>query len=244
MTHRFIQKIEQESQSKAQGDTSHIAELEATVVELETEHKNLCNTLLAMDEPPFTIQRICELVHEPNKYYDKCNAFFRALEKNLRVISPHEEPKPRPEPTFEQKVYSPNHDGNILQGKESFPDARRGFDNEKKDVNNLEGDKVERHDEDDSIIRYEKIEDKDEDTEIKRDIQSEEHIEIDPSPEQQDETTSEPNSVLVTDTQTETSPPNNPGDQKNSGNQKEPDVQAEQGSQTQKPNVKHETSSE
>lgn len=38
-------------------------------------------------EPPFTIQRICELLISPFEYYYKATTFLRGLEKNLRVIS-------------------------------------------------------------------------------------------------------------------------------------------------------------
>lgn len=44
-------------------------------------------------EPPFTIQRICELLYSPFKYYDRVSTFLRALEKNLRVISANDWPK-------------------------------------------------------------------------------------------------------------------------------------------------------
>ncbi|XP_074595432.1 uncharacterized protein LOC141850659 [Brevipalpus obovatus] len=36
---------------------------------------------------PFTIQRICELLTAPTKYYRWCDKFMRGLEKNIRVVS-------------------------------------------------------------------------------------------------------------------------------------------------------------
>lgn len=36
---------------------------------------------------PFTIQRICELLTSPTKYYRWCDKFMRGLEKNVRVVS-------------------------------------------------------------------------------------------------------------------------------------------------------------
>ncbi|XP_053207958.1 LOW QUALITY PROTEIN: serine/threonine-protein phosphatase 4 regulatory subunit 2-B-like [Panonychus citri] len=36
---------------------------------------------------PFTIQRICELLTDPSKYYKRSDKFMRGLEKNVRVIS-------------------------------------------------------------------------------------------------------------------------------------------------------------
>ena len=38
--------------------------------------------------PPFTFQRLCELVTSPRKNYAKCEKFLRAIEKNLMVVSP------------------------------------------------------------------------------------------------------------------------------------------------------------
>lgn len=37
--------------------------------------------------PPFTIQRLCELLSEPKKNYTKCDKFMRGVEKNLMVVS-------------------------------------------------------------------------------------------------------------------------------------------------------------
>nr|CAB3265113.1 serine/threonine-protein phosphatase 4 regulatory subunit 2-A [Phallusia mammillata] len=40
------------------------------------------------DCPPFTFQRLCELVTDPKRNYTKCEKFIRAMEKNLMVVSP------------------------------------------------------------------------------------------------------------------------------------------------------------
>lgn len=37
--------------------------------------------------PPFTIQRMCELLVEPKKQYSRIDKFMRALEKNILVVS-------------------------------------------------------------------------------------------------------------------------------------------------------------
>jgi len=39
------------------------------------------------DHPPFTFQRVCELIINPKKNYTKCEKYMRALEKNLRVVT-------------------------------------------------------------------------------------------------------------------------------------------------------------
>lgn len=36
---------------------------------------------------PFTIQRLCELVVDPNKHYRRTDKFMRGLEKNVLVVS-------------------------------------------------------------------------------------------------------------------------------------------------------------
>jgi len=36
---------------------------------------------------PFTIQRICELLSQPKKHYKRADRFFRALEKNIGVVT-------------------------------------------------------------------------------------------------------------------------------------------------------------
>lgn len=55
--------------------------------DLELSRDELLELIASFSEPPFTIQRICELLYSPFKYYDRTSTFFRGLEKNLRVVS-------------------------------------------------------------------------------------------------------------------------------------------------------------
>lgn len=49
--------------------------------------------------PPFTIQRICELLAHPRRHYNRLDKFMRAFEKNVLVVSTKEpEPPRRPAP--------------------------------------------------------------------------------------------------------------------------------------------------
>lgn len=61
--------------------------------DLENSKEEILELIASFSEAPFTIQRICELLHSPFKYYDKISTFFRGLEKNLRVISSNDWPK-------------------------------------------------------------------------------------------------------------------------------------------------------
>jgi len=42
---------------------------------------------MQFESPPFTFQRLCELLEQPKRNYTKCEKFMRALEKNLTVVS-------------------------------------------------------------------------------------------------------------------------------------------------------------
>lgn len=58
--------------------------------DLQTSRDEILELIESFNEAPFTIQRICELLHSPTTYYDRISTFLRGLEKNLRVISPNE----------------------------------------------------------------------------------------------------------------------------------------------------------
>lgn len=60
---------------------------------LESSRDEILELISSFTEPPFTIQRICELLCSPFQYYDRVSTFIRGLEKNLRVISSNDWPK-------------------------------------------------------------------------------------------------------------------------------------------------------
>lgn len=60
---------------------------------LEHSRDEILDLIESFNEAPFTIQRVCELLYSPFKYYDKISTFLRGLEKTLRVISSNNWPK-------------------------------------------------------------------------------------------------------------------------------------------------------
>uniref|UniRef100_A0A6G1SIR3 Serine/threonine-protein phosphatase 4 regulatory subunit 2-A n=1 Tax=Aceria tosichella TaxID=561515 RepID=A0A6G1SIR3_9ACAR len=65
---------------------------------LDNSRDEILELIESFTEPPFTIQRICELLSWPLKYYDRVSTFLRGLEKNLRVISANDWPKSQSPP--------------------------------------------------------------------------------------------------------------------------------------------------
>lgn len=65
---------------------------------LDNSRDEILELITSFTEAPFTIQRICELLYSPFKYYDRISTFLRGLEKNLRVISSNDWPKSHSEP--------------------------------------------------------------------------------------------------------------------------------------------------
>lgn len=41
----------------------------------------------SLDGIPFTIQRLCELIMNPRKHYRRSDKLFRAIEKNILVVT-------------------------------------------------------------------------------------------------------------------------------------------------------------
>ncbi|XP_002732531.1 uncharacterized protein LOC100373462 [Saccoglossus kowalevskii] len=56
-------------------------------VEFEEMKIRLMTALETFSSAPFTIQRLCELVIEPKKYYSRSDKFMRGIEKNVVVVT-------------------------------------------------------------------------------------------------------------------------------------------------------------
>lgn len=67
--------------------TAGKANANATNDDFDEMKKRLLKLTEDFDGPPFTIQRLCELLSEPMKNYTKCEKFMRGLEKNLMVVT-------------------------------------------------------------------------------------------------------------------------------------------------------------
>lgn len=87
---------------------------------LESSRDEILELIASFNEAPFTIQRICELLHSPFKYYDRVSTFLRGLEKNLRVISSNNWPKSQIT-TESEEVESPAEQHHKLQPPTSEP---------------------------------------------------------------------------------------------------------------------------
>jgi len=55
--------------------------------EYEQTLKNILARIEIFDEPPFTIQRVCELLQTPDKHYKSTDKYMRAIQRNLLVVS-------------------------------------------------------------------------------------------------------------------------------------------------------------
>lgn len=60
---------------------------EGPIDEYEQTLKNILNRIEIFDEPPFTIQRVCELLQTPDKHYKSTDKYMRAIQRNLLVVS-------------------------------------------------------------------------------------------------------------------------------------------------------------
>lgn len=89
---------------KSSGD-SHDEEVQQRCARINT-------SLLVMPEPPFTLQRTCEIVLSPEKYYSQTPKLLNALEKLVRVQVPT--------PTLEPAEYNQT----VLAGLENAQEAQ------------------------------------------------------------------------------------------------------------------------
>jgi len=60
---------------------------EGPLDEYEQTLKNILARIEIFDEPPFTIQRVCELLQTPDKHYKSTDKYMRAIQRNLLVVS-------------------------------------------------------------------------------------------------------------------------------------------------------------
>ncbi|XP_072038900.1 uncharacterized protein [Amphiura filiformis] len=56
-------------------------------VEFKDMRERLLQAINAFTNAPFTIQRLCELLTEPRRYYQRSDKFMRGIEKNVQVVS-------------------------------------------------------------------------------------------------------------------------------------------------------------
>lgn len=83
--------------------------------------------------PPFTIQRICELLAHPRRHYNRLDKFMRAFEKNVLVVSTKEpEPPRRPAPASTPtapaptSAYENDNDNDAEMDEPSYPRTLNG----------------------------------------------------------------------------------------------------------------------
>lgn len=90
----------------------HYQEPNVEKFSLNNSKEEIYELIASFNEAPFTIQRICELLCSPFKYYDRISTFLRGLEKNLRVISSNNWPK-NPTSIEQQDVQQESHDEHL-----------------------------------------------------------------------------------------------------------------------------------
>ncbi|XP_071483110.1 uncharacterized protein [Diadema antillarum] len=56
-------------------------------VRFDDMRERLLKALDSFNSAPFTIQRLCELLTEPKRYYRRSDKFMRGIEKNIQVVS-------------------------------------------------------------------------------------------------------------------------------------------------------------
>ena len=94
-----LESIIESYQERAESKENQNDEPNVEKFNLENSRDEILELIASFNEPPFTIQRICELLYSPFKYYDRICTFFRGLEKNVRVISSNEWSKCPPQTT-------------------------------------------------------------------------------------------------------------------------------------------------
>ncbi|WWC89766.1 uncharacterized protein L201_004692 [Kwoniella dendrophila CBS 6074] len=94
------------------------------------ELEKVVNMLDDMDVPPFTIQRLSELLLEPTKYYSTFGKFVRAIEKTLLVTTQWEAPSYTAAPTQQFSVPTTRSTGGSIPSSSSSASSDNGYDSE------------------------------------------------------------------------------------------------------------------
>ncbi|EDO48233.1 predicted protein [Nematostella vectensis] len=68
------------SRNSTSSEPTHVADFEVM-------RQRLLDCLDSFTSPPFTIQRLCELMVEPKRHYKNSEKFMRGIEKNVLVVS-------------------------------------------------------------------------------------------------------------------------------------------------------------
>ncbi|XP_043205864.1 serine/threonine-protein phosphatase 4 regulatory subunit 2-B-like isoform X2 [Amphibalanus amphitrite] len=72
----------------------------------------------ALSGTPFTIQRLCELMTEPQRYYKRTDKFMRGVEKNVLVVTTIEATRRRPPPEAVNGAAGPEEEEDEAAGSE------------------------------------------------------------------------------------------------------------------------------
>uniref|UniRef100_A0A7S4DFW5 Serine/threonine-protein phosphatase 4 regulatory subunit 2 n=2 Tax=Lotharella globosa TaxID=91324 RepID=A0A7S4DFW5_9EUKA len=80
----LIQKLEEVIDAYRVKDSKT---LEVDGEAFDTRYKRVLEFMTAFQSPPFTLQRMCELLHEPKRYYTNTEKFFLAFSKLVCGIS-------------------------------------------------------------------------------------------------------------------------------------------------------------
>ncbi|OCF36636.1 hypothetical protein I316_01888 [Kwoniella heveanensis BCC8398] len=90
------------------------------------EIERVAKVLDELDAPPFTIQRLAELLSEPTQYHTTLGKFLRAVEKTLLVTTPWEPPSYTPTPAS----LLPNRISSVSGGSTISGSSDNGYDSD------------------------------------------------------------------------------------------------------------------
>lgn len=88
--------------------------------------KTILQAVESFTSAPFTIQRLCELVTDPTKHYDRTDKYMRGIEKNVLVVSTIE---PRPGQGDGNNVNNPVVNGMLNDSPRDDNDTLNGHEN-------------------------------------------------------------------------------------------------------------------